>query len=110
VRLTAWLAAACAAGLAAGAIVLTSDHEDAKAGTLALLLPVGWAFIAAGMIAWSREPANRVGRLMVATGFAWFLGALSLANQPLCSRSASSSTRCPTPSSSTCCSLIRAGG
>ena len=37
-------------------------------------LAVGWAFIACGLIAWSRRPRSRVGMLLTVTGFAWFLG------------------------------------
>jgi PAS domain S-box-containing protein len=75
--------AALLLGVAAAALILTSDYRDAKAATLAVVLPAGWAFVAAGLIAWSREPDNRVGKLMVATGFAWLLVALSTANTPL---------------------------
>jgi len=31
---------------------------------------VGWAYVVAGLIAWDRRPANRMGRLMVLTGLA----------------------------------------
>jgi signal transduction histidine kinase len=37
-------------------------------------LLVGWSFIGCGLIAVSREPNNRTGLLMAATGFAWFIG------------------------------------
>ena len=50
---------------------------------MAIVLPGGWAFVAAGLIAWSRAPENRVGKLMVATGFTWLFGALTTANSPL---------------------------
>src|SRR5690348_6939003 len=36
-----------------------------------LATPVGLSFIAAGLIAWWRWPANRIGALMVAGGAAW---------------------------------------
>jgi PAS domain S-box-containing protein len=75
--------AALLVGLGAGALILTSDQEGSKAAMLAVVLPVGWAFVAAGLVAWSREPANRVGRLMVLAGFTWFLVALSVANWAL---------------------------
>jgi PAS domain S-box-containing protein len=75
--------AALVAGLGAGAVILASDHDDAKAGTIALVLPVGWAFVAAGLVAWAREPANRLGRLLVLGGFAWLLAALSDADAPV---------------------------
>jgi CheY-like chemotaxis protein len=38
---------------------------------------------ATGLYAWSRRPDNRVGLLMVATGFAWSAVGLSQANSPL---------------------------
>jgi signal transduction histidine kinase len=34
---------------------------------------VGWGWVATGLFAWSRDPENRVGMLMVATGFLWLL-------------------------------------
>ena len=71
--------------LAAGATVLifTSEHEDSPWATFALALPVGLAFVAAGLIAWSRRPENRTGILMAAVGFTWFIGALSESNSSL---------------------------
>ncbi len=43
-------------------------------------LAVGWAFIACGLIGWSRRPQSRVGSLLTLTGFAWFLGTLALSD------------------------------
>jgi len=37
-------------------------------------LITGWTLIACGLIAWSRRPDSRIGALMAATGFSWFLG------------------------------------
>jgi hypothetical protein len=34
---------------------------------------IGGSFVAAGLIAWQRRPANRVGALMVATGFLFYV-------------------------------------
>ena len=42
----------------------------------ALALTVGWGFVGVGLFAWARRPDNRVGMLMTATGFAWFVGVL----------------------------------
>ncbi len=42
-------------------------------------LAVGWAFMACGLVAAARRPDSRSGALMVATGFAWFLGNFSSA-------------------------------
>ena len=37
------------------------------------LVAVAWAFLFSGLVAWSRRPRNRMGPLMVATGFALLL-------------------------------------
>jgi signal transduction histidine kinase len=42
---------------------LNSPHAAAQ-------VAVGWAYLVAGLIAWDRRPANRMGRLMALTGFA----------------------------------------
>lgn len=72
------------AALAAGAIeltlVLTSNHEDRPVLTGVLGLVAGWSFIGSGLVARARAPQNRIGRLMVGVGFAWFAGALGWAN------------------------------
>jgi hypothetical protein len=36
-------------------------------------LAVGWAFVAAGLVAWRRQPGSRTGTLMVAEGASWFI-------------------------------------
>jgi signal transduction histidine kinase len=80
--LVVWtLALVCAA--AGSALVVTSDHSTGKVTTLALAVPTGLAFIASGLVARARRPENRTGSLLVAVGFAWFLGALSSANNPV---------------------------
>lgn len=64
--------------VAAGAVllILASDHVDGKGATIALAVPCGLAFIGSGLIARSRRPHNATGLLLLAVGFAWFLGAL----------------------------------
>ena len=79
VALGVWIVALLAA-TGGAALVLTSDHADSPAATLALAVPIGLAFIGGGLIAWVRRPENRTGRLMVLVGFTWFLGALSDSN------------------------------
>jgi signal transduction histidine kinase len=71
-------------GLAAGggslAVNLLSEVQPPFFFTPYLGLVVGWAFIASGLIAWSRRPdrpERRVGMLMVAVGFAWFAAGLT---------------------------------
>jgi PAS domain S-box-containing protein len=78
-----WLAL-LPAGLAAGggalALVVTSNHETDIVGSSILGLLLGWTFIGTGLYGWARRPDNGTGRLMVAVGFAWFLGAAGYAN------------------------------
>jgi signal transduction histidine kinase len=42
------------------------------------LVPTGLLFVVAGIISWSRRPDSSVGRLLVATGFAWSLAQVLL--------------------------------
>jgi signal transduction histidine kinase len=81
-RRALWMIGAAGLALAAVAVALVaaSDHETNKALTLVLGPFVGLSFIGVGLFAWSRRPENRVGALMTAVGFAWFLGALSESN------------------------------
>ena len=48
---------------------------------------VAWAFLAAGLVAWSRRPANLVGPLMIAAGLALLARQLRYSHNPECSRS-----------------------
>ncbi|HXH87079.1 MAG TPA: PAS domain S-box protein, partial [Gaiellaceae bacterium] len=72
----AWLVALA---LAAGAtvLVLTSDHDDNKAATIALALTAGLTFVGSGLLSLWRRPENRTGYLLAAVGYIWFLGALT---------------------------------
>ncbi len=45
-----------------------------------MALVVGWGFIGVGLFVWSRNPSNRVGSLMTATGFAWFFTLVGFSN------------------------------
>jgi len=51
--------------------------------TLARDLAVGWTFIATGLVAWWRRPANRLGPLMTAAGFSCFLSNLEGTGVPI---------------------------
>ena len=42
----------------------------------------GLAFLVCGQIAWQRRPGNRVGPLMVATAFAWYVGTYGAIAEP----------------------------
>ena len=37
-------------------------------------LVTGWALIGCGLVAWRGRPGSRVGVLLTASGFCWFLG------------------------------------
>ena len=81
-----WLALIAAAGAAAAAgavlLVVASDHQENKVATAVLAVSAGVAFVASGLVAMWRRPANRTGALLTATGFLWFLSALATANEP----------------------------
>jgi signal transduction histidine kinase len=59
------------------ALAIPKDGNDIQ---IVLLLWITLPFIAAGLIAWWRRPGSRLGRLMVAGGFAIGLSALQLAD------------------------------
>jgi signal transduction histidine kinase len=67
-----WIAVA---GVAVGvAAEVTSYRTGTRVPDVVRDVCVGWAFIAAGVVAWWRRPEYRTGCLMVAEGFAWFIG------------------------------------
>jgi signal transduction histidine kinase len=82
-RARAIVLAALVCGAIVVAVVLTSDHTDAKAVWAVFGPAVGWSFIGTGLYAWRRKPEYRTGELMVLLGFAWFLFTLDAANSPL---------------------------
>ena len=75
----------------AGALVLVVQVELIAAAEfapdrglwIALDIVAGGGFVAVGLYGWWRRPDNRVGPLMVATGFAWFLGMFGLTEPAL---------------------------
>jgi signal transduction histidine kinase len=69
-------------GVIDAALIITSDHTNLRGAVVVLGLVIGWGFIGAGLFTWARRPDNSLGSLMVATGFAWFVGGLSSANVP----------------------------
>jgi signal transduction histidine kinase len=70
-------------GLAVLALILTNDDLELRGLWAAGGLVVGWSFIGVGLFAWRRRPDNRVGMLMVATGFAWLAAGASLSDLAL---------------------------
>jgi len=69
-------------GLGVGALVavITGDHNIHRGAYAALTLGVGWGFTGTGLYAWTRQPTNNVGPLMIAVGFAGLLKALAFSN------------------------------
>ena len=64
---------ALGAGIGAALLVLGSDRElHPVAVSAALAVVVGWAYIGSGLVARRQRPENRLGAVMVFTGFAWF--------------------------------------
>jgi signal transduction histidine kinase len=65
-------AAIVLAGLAVGILAYrVQEHDLGTTHARALAtVAVGWAFLVAGLVAWSRRPGNRMGPLMVATALA----------------------------------------
>ena len=75
----------CAAIAAiASALALTHGAAHGQSTVLAVTTIVaGCMFVAAGIVAWLRRPANLTGPLMIAAGFLLFGGSLAQANQSL---------------------------
>lgn len=66
-------AAAIVIGLVAEYVAVVGYYEYSPLDVVRDVA-VGWSFIGAGLIGWWRRPASLVGPLMVAAGFAWFIG------------------------------------
>jgi signal transduction histidine kinase len=64
------------AGAVFGLALADSGLSDPADFTGFLDLVVGWSFIGVGLYAWWRRPSNRIGPLMTATGFFWFVASL----------------------------------
>jgi signal transduction histidine kinase len=82
-RMRAVALVALVAGAGVCALVLSSDHQEAKAAFAIFGPAVGWGFIGTGLYAWRREPQNRTGMLMVLLGFAWFSSTLDSSDSAL---------------------------
>ncbi|HET8743951.1 MAG TPA: histidine kinase [Gaiella sp.] len=71
-RLTLVALAALAAGVGAALLAAGRVDEPYQTADPPLALLVGWTFVASGLVAWWQRPRNRLGAVMVFTGFAWF--------------------------------------
>src|SRR4051794_41805309 len=71
------------AGVGAALVLATSDQVRYPITTASLTVLAAWAFVAAGAVAWTSRPGNRVGPLMVVAGLLLLAGALSAAGDSL---------------------------
>jgi signal transduction histidine kinase len=71
--LVALATAAAVCGLALVPLLATSDFLADPGLWITLDLVIGAGFAGVGLFAWYRRPDNRIGALMVATAFAWYL-------------------------------------
>src|SRR5512144_2877294 len=61
--------AACAAGVRGTWLMLADNVEQANSPNVLGLAAV-WSFVVSGLVVWHRQPDNRIGPIMVATGLA----------------------------------------
>jgi signal transduction histidine kinase len=64
------------------AVVLDGDARGLSGTVAALPVVVGVAYVAAGLLGWTRRPHNRVGPLLTAAGLAWIVWGLRAADAP----------------------------
>jgi signal transduction histidine kinase len=64
-------------------LIASSDFATDRGLWIALNFVIGGGFVGAGLFAWYRRPDNRVGSLMVATGFAWFISNFAFSDNAL---------------------------
>jgi signal transduction histidine kinase len=83
-RTRLWSLAVAAALFSAALVplVATSDVKHDRGLWIALTPLIGGGFAAVGLFAWHRRPDNRVGALMVATAFAWYIAMLERTDIP----------------------------
>jgi PAS domain S-box-containing protein len=77
------LLAGAGALLYGGAIAVVVTSDQAVTGTVVIAVAAGLAFTATALVALARRPENRTGPLMLAVGFLWALGALTLTRSSL---------------------------
>ena len=64
-------------GILGGTLGLVAEAAAYGLGDPGQWMPdllVGWTFVAGGLAGWWRRPGSGTGPLLVATGYAWFLG------------------------------------
>jgi signal transduction histidine kinase len=74
---------AAVVGIGLVPLMAAADFPPDKGLWLALHVVIGGGFAGVGLYAWYRRPDNRVGALMVATAFAWYVGVFERTEPPL---------------------------
>ena len=64
------------------ALVFSSTRDERPWLVAAFAATAGVSFVAAGLVALWRRPENAIGFLLAATGYLWFVAALTRANEP----------------------------
>ena len=75
--------AALLAGVGAAWLAAHRNFTPYQTAPAPLAVLVGWSLIGSGLIAWRVRPENRLGAVMVFTGFAWFATFLTDAHEAL---------------------------
>jgi signal transduction histidine kinase len=85
--LTAKLGGVAVAGVLAGAAAswatANAGNDRPQTPSVPIALLVGWSLIGSGLLSWRARPTNRVGPIMIVTGFLWFASAFQDAHAPL---------------------------
>jgi len=83
-ELNAWLIALGGLGLLSGVgvswVASRAVVHPSKIPSLPVILLVAWSFIGSGLLSWRARPDNRLGPVMVLTGFTWFASVLEEGN------------------------------
>ena len=66
--------------VAATILVVSSSHDTRPWLTAGFAIPAGLTFVTAGLVALWRRPENGTGTLLAATGYLWFIAALTESN------------------------------
>src|SRR5215472_2973290 len=79
-RLIAFGVIGLASGIGAFWVAAHALYQRAQVPTPPVTLLVGWSLIGSGLLSWRARPDNRLGPVMVVTGFAWFASILQEGN------------------------------
>src|SRR5215469_9428742 len=71
-----------ASGIGAFWVAAHAFYQRAQIPTPPVALLVGWSLLGSGLLSWRARPDNRLGPVMVVTGFAWFASLLVEAQTP----------------------------